>query len=139
MQNIITKLGTVLLVFNLISCASGNLTVIQRSGGNILKSEYSDSMGETEVTVTMPDKEILKGTLIWIPPNSNLGTVLVANNAGGQAFGTGISSGNKGMYIGTIVGNNGTTMRIELLCNTWTGKCVGSGQSNMGEIYDIQR
>jgi len=30
-------------------------------------------------------------------------------------------------------------MRVELLCNAFTGKCVGLGKSNSGEVFDIQR
>jgi hypothetical protein len=50
-----------------------------------------------------------------------------------------MASGNKGMFVGSIVGDRGTTMRIELLCNAWTGKCVGAGQTSEGVVYDIQR
>jgi len=119
-------------------CAAGGLTVIQRSGGLVLPASYEDSIGETHVTVSMANGEELKGRLTWIPPGGGLSSTLITvNNVSGSA--TGMSSGNKGMYIGTLVGNRGTTMRVELLCNAFTGKCVGLGQSNTGEIFDIQR
>lgn len=30
-------------------------------------------------------------------------------------------------------------MRIELMCNTFTMRCVGAGQTSDGTRYDIQR
>ncbi len=65
-------------------------------------------MGETEVIVTMPDNEVLKGRLTWIPPGGSVGTVLLTDNTGSLVLGSGMTSGNKGMYIGTIVGDRGT-------------------------------
>jgi hypothetical protein len=122
----------------LVGCAGGGLTVVQRSGGLVLPATYDDGFGETQVTVTMDSGEVLKGRLTWIPPGGGISSTLITvNNVSGTA--TGMSTGNKGMYIGTLVGNKGTTMRVELLCNAFTGKCVGLGQSNSGEIFDIQR
>lgn len=126
----------VLLVF-MVGCA-GDLTVVQRSGGLVLPATYDDGFGETQVTVTMNSGEVLRGRLTWIPPGGRISSTLVTvNNVSGTA--TRMSTGDKGMYIGILVGNKGTTMRVELLCNAFTGKCVGLGQSNSGEIFDIQR
>lgn len=86
----------------------------------------------------MNSGEVLKGRLTWIPPGGAISlTLITVNNVSGTA--TGMSTGNKGIYIGTLVGNKGTTMRVELLCNVFTRKCVGLGQSNSGEVFDIQR
>jgi len=131
------RVAFVAVLLVLMGCAGG-LTVIQRSGGLVLPAIYEDSFGETQVTVTMTNGEVLKGRLTWIPPGGGISSTLITvNNVSGTA--TGMSTGNKGMYIGTLVGNKGTTMRVELLCNAFTGKCVGLGQSNSGEVFDIQR
>ena len=132
------RVALVALFLVFMGCAGGGLTVIQRSGGLVLPATYEDGFGETQVTVTMDSGEVLKGRLTWIPPGGGISSTLITvNNVSGTA--TGMSTGNKGMYIGTLVGNKGTTMRVELLCNAFTGKCVGLGQSNSGEVFAIQR
>lgn len=128
--------STVVLTF-LFGC-SGGLTVIPRSGGKPVSASYQDGVGQTTLTMELPNGEILHGNLIWIPPSGGVSTAVLATNQN-SAFGSGMSSGNKGMYMGTIVGDRGTVMRIELLCNAFTGRCVGAGQTNDGVIYDIQR
>jgi len=124
------------LVF-LSSCAGG-ITVIPRSGGYPVTASYQDSWGQSTLTMKLASGETLRGNLIWIPPGGGISTVIV-NSSQGSAVGHGISSGNTGMYKGTIVGDHGTTMRIELLCNTFTQRCVGAGQTSDGVLYDIQR
>ena len=124
------------LVF-LSSCAGG-LTVIPRSGGSPVSASYKESWGQTALTIKLPSGETLQGNLIWIPPGGGVSTVIV-NSEKGSAVGSGISTGNKGMYAGSIIGDRGTTMRIELMCNTFTGRCVGAGQTSDGALYDIQR
>lgn len=124
------------LIF-LSSCASG-LTVIPRSGGSPVPASYKESWGQASLSMNLPSGETLQGNLIWIPPGGGVSTTIV-NSSEGSAIATGMSSGNKGMYAGTIVGNRGTTMRIELLCNTVTGHCVGAGKTSDGVLYDIQR
>lgn len=131
------RLVIVVVAFALAGCA-GSMTVIPRAGGLPLAASYEDAMGQTTVTLTLADGESLRGTLIWIPPGSSVSSAVVTTGQS-VAFGGGITSGNKGMYVGAIVGNRGTTMRIELVCNTFTGRCVGAGQSSAGAIYDIQR
>lgn len=80
--------------------------------------------------------EVLNGKLIWLPPSSGISTTLItAGNTSATA--TSVSMGKKvGMYTGALVGNKGATMRVELLCNAWTGKCFGS---NSGELFDITK
>lgn len=124
------------LVVSLLGCL-GELTVIQRSNGTVLPTSYKSGIGEVVLTITMTSGEVLKGRLTWIPPGGGVSTVLLTGDYG-YGVGTGVSSGNKGMYIGTLVGDRGTTMRIELLCNAFTGKCVGLGKTNSGEIFDTQ-
>ena len=125
------------IVFILSACA-GNMTFIPRAGGQALKANYEDGMGQTTINVVLPSGETLQGSLIWIPPGGSISTALVTTGQG-SAVASGMASGNKGMYVGSVVGDRGTTMRIELLCNAFTGKCVGAGQTSDGVIYDIQR
>jgi len=113
------------------------MAFIPRSGGQPLKANYQDSMGQTTISVVLPSGETLQGNLIWLP-SGGVSTALVTTGQG-SAVASGMSAGNKGMYAGSIVGDRGTTMRIELLCNGWTGKCVGAGQTSEGVVYDIQR
>ena len=127
-----------LTVFAISACASGSMTFIPRAGGQPLKANYQDDMGQTTISAVLPSGETLQGDLIWIPPGGGISTTIVTTGQG-SAVTSGMASGNTGMYIGSVVGNRGTTMRIELLCNTWTGKCVGAGQTSEGVVYDIQR
>ena len=128
----------VLLIVFILSACAGSMTFIPRTGGLPLKANYQDGMGQTTISVVLPNGETLQGNLIWIPPGGGVSTALVTNGQG-SALASGMTSGNTGMYVGSIVGDRGTTMRIELLCNTWTGKCVGAGQTSEGVVYDIQR
>ena len=128
--------STTLLAF-FFGC-SGGLTVIPRTGGSPVSASYQDGVGQTTLTMELPSGETLRGNLIWIPPSGGVSTAVVSTNQA-SAFGSGLSSGNKGMYMGTIVGDRGTAMRIELLCNAFTGRCVGTGQASDGAVYDIQR
>lgn len=126
------------VVLTFLSGCSGALTVIPRSGGQPVSASYQDGVGQTTLTMQLPNGEILRGNLIWIPPSGGVSTAVVTTNQN-SAFSSGMSSGNKGMYMGTIVGDRGTVMRIELLCNAFTGRCVGAGQTSDGTLYDIQR
>ena len=131
------RIALTLLLFTLSGC-SGAMTFIPRSGGQPIQADYSDGMGNTVVTTRLPGGETLKGKLIWIPPGGTISTALLTTNQGaGNA--TGITTGNKGMYIGAIAGDRGTTMRIELLCNAFAGGCSGVGQTSDGALYDIIR
>lgn len=128
--------STILIAF-LFGCAGG-LTVIPRAGGAPLSASYQDGVGQATLSMELLSGETLRGNLIWIPPSGGVSTAVVSTNQA-SAFGSGLSSGNKGMYKGTIVGDRGTAMRIELLCNAFTGRCVGTGQTSDGALYDIQR
>lgn len=132
------KACSVLLLVLVLSACAGGMSFIPRTGGVPLKATYQDGMGQTTINVVLPSGETLQGELILIPPGGQISTALVTTGQG-SAVASGMASGNKGMYVGSIVGDRGTTMRIELLCNAWTGKCVGAGQTSSGVIYDIQR
>lgn len=132
------KASLMLLIVFILSACAGGMTFIPRTGGVPLKATYQDGMGQTTINVILPSGETLQGELIWIPPGGQISSALVTTGQG-SALASGMSSGNKGMYVGNVAGDQGTTMRIELLCNAWTGKCVGVGQTSSGVIYDIQR
>lgn len=132
------KISFVLLIAFILSACAGHMTFIPRTGGQALKATYQDGMGQTTINIVLPSGETLHGSLIWIPPGGGISTAIVTTGQG-SAFASGMASGNKGMYVGSVVGDRGTNMRIELLCNVWTGKCVGAGQTSDGVIYDIQR
>jgi hypothetical protein len=127
-----------LILFILSACAAGTMTFIPRSGGQALKATYENSMGRKTIDIVLPSGETFHGNLTWIPPGGRISTatVLIGQTS---AVASGMSSGDTGIYLGSIVGDRDTTMRIELLCNVWTGRCVGAGQTNEGFIYDIQQ
>jgi hypothetical protein len=132
------KICFALLIVFILSACAGSMTFIPRTGGQPLNANYQDGMGQTTISVVLPSGETLQGSLIWIPPGGGISTVLVTTGQG-SAVASGMASGNKGMYVGSVAGDRGTTMQIELLCNAWTGKCVGAGQTSEGVVYDIQR
>lgn len=132
------KICFALLIVFIFSACAGSMTFIPRTGGQLLKANYQDGMGQTTISVVLPSGETLQGSLIWIPPGGGISTAFVTTGQG-SAVASGMASGNTGMYVGSVIGDRGTTMRIELLCNAWTGKCVGAGQTSEGVIYDIQR
>lgn len=131
------RLSLMFFLLTLSGC-SGAMTLIPRSGGQPIQADYNDGMGNTVVTTQLPGGETLKGKLIWIPPGGTISTALLSTNQG-AGYATGMTTGNKGMYIGAIAGDRGTTMRIELLCNAFTGGCAGVGQTDDGALYDIVR
>lgn len=136
-KTLYSSLYILFLLFTISGC-SGAMTLIPRSGGQPINANYGDSMGNTKITFQLPSGETLQGKLIWIPPGGTISTALISTNQG-VVTGTGMSTGNKGMYIGAIAGDRGTTMRIELLCNAFTGGCAGVGQTSDGTLYDIIR
>ena len=130
---------SLIVILVLSACASSSsMILIPRSGGQPLKATNQDKWGQTKISVALPSGEMLQGNLIWIPPGGGVSTAIVTTDQG-SAVASGMASGSTGKYAGSIVGDRGTTMRIELLCNTWTGKCIGAGQTSTGIIYDIQR
>ena len=40
-------------------------------------------------------------------------------------------------YRGSLIGNMGRTLSVELECSTSTAKCVGSAKANTGDIFNI--
>lgn len=132
------KIIFILAAVLIFSGCAGKMTLIPRSGGKALSADYQDGMGQTTVSVVLPSGEKLQGDLTWIPPGGNISTSILSTGRGSATV-SGMSSGNKGMYVGSLAGDQGTTMRVELLCNAWTGKCVGAGRTSDGVVYDIQR
>lgn len=131
------KFSVVCLVFILLGCG-GSMAVIPRSGGQPLQASFQDGVGQTSVVITLTTGEVLQGNLIWIPPGGEVTTVVLSTNYG-SGFGSGMSTGTRGYYIGTIAGSRGSVMRIEMMCNTFTMRCVGAGRTSDGTVYDIQR
>ncbi|MEA3224190.1 MAG: hypothetical protein U9P49_13645 [Thermodesulfobacteriota bacterium] len=139
MDNKFIKVSLLSVSFTLLlmGCA-GNLTFIPRGAGDVIQGSYSDGMGQTTIKMSLPSGEMFQGKLIWIPPRSVMSSG-IATIGSTPIMATGMSSGNTGMYMGTVVGDRGTKMKIQLLCNAWTGKCIGVGVTSDGTEYDIQR
>lgn len=130
------KLFVILLLLMTTSCG-GKLTVIPNTGGLPVEASYSDGFGKTSIRIKLPSDEVLKGDLIWIPPGGQISSAFITGQ--NPLSGVAVSSGNKGMLVGTIYGDRGTVMKIWLLCNAFTGHCVGTGQTNDGVVYNIQK
>ena len=84
----------------------------------------------------MPTGENVKGTLIWVELDKSP-VVGVANIDRKTATVMGGNVGGNAMYIGTLVGDKGTKLKMELICNSFTVKCTGVAVSNDGKTYNV--
>jgi hypothetical protein len=80
-----------------------------------ISMEYNKKFGTAEVDAISSSGERFNGTLIWIP-----------------------DSGYSGRYRGSLIGNKGRRLSVELECNIGTGQCVGTAKANTGQIFHIQ-
>ena len=123
-------------VLFLCSCSKDLILTSVRNGMSI-QGVCESGMGKSRVKFEMPSGNIFDGYLIWIPPGSTISTGLINTNRG-LITTTGMSSGNTGMLKGAVIGSKGGSMAMELICNAFTGNCVGSGILNGTEEYNAQ-
>lgn len=125
------------IVFLLSGCA-GSLVIVPRAGGAPVPASWKTGFSDLKVTATMPDGEIMNGKLTWLPPAGVVGAGFYSfgGNYGNSAA---VASGTQGRYMGSLIGDKGTNMRIEIIANAFTGKGVGIGKTSDGRLFDIQK
>jgi hypothetical protein len=115
------------------------------SSTGVIKVKYFESgTGYGEITIVMPDGEILSGEYTTGRAiNLNFGNILssVYGTEGG-AFGTGtetvlrLQGGNPG--IATLYGDRGNKMQCEYFVGNQAGKGRGACKKNDGSLYRLQ-
>lgn len=129
---------TIVFLFFFVGCAPTKLTLIPRGEGTPIDGNIDAGVGYADVKIGLPSGEMFQGRLIWLTPQSVMNSGIVTT--GSQSFAMmGLSQNNTAMYMGTITGNKGTKMRIQLYCNASTLRCIGTGITNDSVEYDIQR
>jgi hypothetical protein len=99
---------------------------------------FPTSGGNANVTVQMPDGEILKGQFTLIEgPTANFGSIMAAE---GKTSALSVSGGSasSGKYpgVGTLIGDRGTKMECEFYRSSFGGG-VGACQSSSGGLYRL--
>ena len=117
-------------------CATSKLTLIPLDKNDPIEGIVERSVGEANVTLNMPSGESIAGTMIWFRPGQSA-TVGVATVDGKTATAMGGNTGGSAMYVGTLIGNKGTKLKIDLLCNSFTIKCTGTAIANDGKTYNV--
>lgn len=93
----------------------GNMRAISADQSETIKIAYQDGAGTREIQATSSAGENFIGTLIWIKV-----------------------AGPSGRYRGALIGDKGRTLQVEMECNTWTTKCVGTARDNTGAGFFIR-
>ena len=117
------------------ACATSRLVLIPPDKNEPIEGLVQHSVGEANVKIIMPTGENITGTMIWIAPGQGP-TVGVATIGGTTVTAMGGNVGGNAMYVGTLMGDKGTKMKMELLCNAFTVKCTGVAIANDGRTYN---
>lgn len=118
------------------ACATSRLVLIPPDKNEPIEGLVQRSVGEANVKIIMPTGENITGTMIWIAPGQGP-TVGVATIGGTTVTAMGGNVGGNAMYVGTLIGDKGTKMKMELLCNAFTVKCTGVAIANDGRTYNV--
>jgi len=110
----------------------------------VLEAEYKDSgMGGGQVTIIMPDGEILNGEYSTVDTsNVGFGSIYASvYGTGGSAFGSGTATSysvpGSSPGIVSLFGNKGTMMQCEYFVSNWSGKGGGACISADGALYRL--
>ena len=120
----------------LCSACTSKIILIPPDENGPIEGSVQRSVGEASVSIIMPTGENVKGTLIWVELDKSP-VVGAANIDGKTATAMGGNVGGNAMYIGTLVGDKGTKLKMELICNSFTIKCTGVAVSNDGKTYNV--
>ena len=127
----------ILFIFlSCVACATSRLVLIPPDKGEPIEGLVQRSVGEANVRIIMPTGENITGTIIWIAPGQGP-TVGLATIGGTTVTAMGGNVGGDAMYVGTLIGDKGTKMQMELLCNAFTVKCTGVAFANDGKTYNV--
>ena len=110
----------------------------------LLEAEYVDSeMGGGEITVVMPDGEILKGEYT-IADTASVGFGYIYTSvfgSGGSAYGTdsatSMAASGSSPGIATLLGDKGTMMQCEYFVSNLREKDCGACKSSNGALYRL--
>jgi hypothetical protein len=105
----------------------------------LLEAKYFPvSAGSANVTIEMPDGEILEGQFTLIEgPTANFGSILAAEgNASAVGVSGGTTSGGKFPGVGTLIGDRGTRMDCEFNRSSFGGG-VGACLTTTGALYRL--
>jgi len=103
-----------IVAFLLTGC-SGAMKAVSADQKDMLDIVYQDGVGTRNVQAKSSSGENFVGTLVWIK-----------------------DPGTAGRYRGALVGDKGRTLQVEMECNTFTAKCVGTARDNVGTGYFIR-
>jgi len=119
----------------------------------IIIAEFKDyGSGNGEVTVKLPDGELLQGEYSTVPQGSmsfstSSSNGMVSASGSGIAitafdwsntYGNSFSVANMQCGQATCIGNKGTALSVEYAVSAMTGHGYGIGKDNKGNIYRIQ-
>lgn len=124
------------IFLSLFACATSTLVLIPPNKDGPIEGLVQRSVGEANVKIIMPTGENITGTMIWIKPGQGP-TVGLATVGGQTVTAMGGNVGGNAMYVGTLIGDKGTKMQMELLCNAFTVKCTGVAIANDGKTYNV--
>lgn len=108
-------IGIVITLCFLAGCVGGGLKAVAMDQVEQISIKYNDGFGTREVDAISSSGERFIGMLIWIK-----------------------DPGSSGRYRGALTGDKGRTLSVELECNTFTTRCVGSAKSNTGQMFHIE-
>ena len=104
----------VIVTIFLAGCGGG-MRAISANQSESINISYQDGFGTRDIQATSSAGENFIGTLIWIK-----------------------DVGNSGRYRGALIGDKGRTLQVEMECNTFTTKCVGTARDNTGAGFFIR-
>ncbi len=103
------------LALILVCGCGGSMRGISADQRETIRISYQDGFGTRDIQATSSAGEKFIGTLVWI---KDIGAV--------------------GRYKGALVGDSGRTLQVEMECNTFTAKCVGTARDNTGALFFIR-
>jgi hypothetical protein len=136
MKKILYVFIIVFILLSFFACATSRLVLIPSDKAEPIEGSVQRSVGEANVKIIMPTGENITGTMIWIQPGQGP-AVGLATIGGATVTAMGGNVGGNAMYVGTLVGDRGTKMKMELLCNAFTVKCTGVAIANDGKTYNV--
>lgn len=136
MKTLLYVFVIVFIFLSCVACATSRLVLIPPDKDEPIEGLVQRSVGEANVKIIMPTGENITGTIIWIAPGQGP-TVGLATIGGTTVTAMGGNVGGNAMYVGTLIGDKGTKMQMELLCNAFTVKCTGVAIANDGKTYNV--
>ena len=148
MKFIANTVTALLAVIALGGCAqTGHLypANAEASATGVLEAHYKAyGTGHGELTIAMPDGEVLNGEYTIVRQGAiGFGSIIASvSGPGGSAYGSGFASGyameggSPGMA--SVYGTKGTSMQCEFYNDNWSGHGYGGCRSSTGALYRLQ-